>query len=227
MAGAFAQTVGIGTVAPDTSAVLDIFSTNKGVLVPRVLDTARVTKPVEGVIVYNRNTRSPYYFDGNKWLSLGGRLPSGMSSSTDKITYLVTGTTNFSITEKEIYSASHGISVPVASGGTGHQVGNPAFSSFSFTKEIDINTEGINLAVINGTQLPAIEFKYYASGATVPYLSYRFKNVVIEAYQVSGSAGGGPLVENITIAFINYGFKDWVNNKEFGFNRATNVASAY
>ena len=81
-----AQTVGIGTPTPDSNAVLDIYSTNKGLLIPRILDTAMVAKPMEGLIIYNKNTRTPYYFDGRQWLSLGGRLPSGMNTSTDKIT---------------------------------------------------------------------------------------------------------------------------------------------
>jgi len=50
-----AAQVGIGTTTPDTSSILDVESTDKGVLVPR-LTTAQinaVTTPATGLLVYN------------------------------------------------------------------------------------------------------------------------------------------------------------------------------
>ncbi len=68
------QSVGIGTTAPNTNAILDIFSNNKGVLIPRITDTGTVPNPLEGMIIYNKNTKTPYYHNGQQWVSLGGRL---------------------------------------------------------------------------------------------------------------------------------------------------------
>ena len=80
-----AQT-GIGTTTPNASAKLDVYSTNKGFLPPRVVLTATnaaspITSPAEGLMVYNTATAgiSPYqvvpgyyYWDatGVKWVSL-------------------------------------------------------------------------------------------------------------------------------------------------------------
>ncbi|GEM_PF-2316458 len=52
--------VGIGTATPDSSAALEIVSSNKGVLLPKVhllnhLDTTTVANPKEGTLVYNTN----------------------------------------------------------------------------------------------------------------------------------------------------------------------------
>ncbi len=82
---AFAQT-GIGTTTPDASAKLDVSSSNKGFLPPRVALTATnsaspVTNPANGLMVFNTVTAgsSPfqvvpgyYYWDGVglKWVSL-------------------------------------------------------------------------------------------------------------------------------------------------------------
>lgn len=47
--------VGIGTTSPDTSAVLDVYSEDKGFLVPRLTTAERdqINLPAEGLIVYN------------------------------------------------------------------------------------------------------------------------------------------------------------------------------
>ncbi|MFS4471156.1 hypothetical protein [Chryseobacterium sp. T20] len=55
-----AGNVGIGTNAPDSSALLDINASNKGLLLPRVslastTDTSTVPSPATGLMVYNNN----------------------------------------------------------------------------------------------------------------------------------------------------------------------------
>jgi hypothetical protein len=67
--------VGIGTSNPNSSSVLHIESTDKGLLIPRVsindLNTAApITNPVEGLLVYNQNGTAPkgfYYWSGTLW----------------------------------------------------------------------------------------------------------------------------------------------------------------
>jgi len=64
-----AQT-GIGTTTPNPSAKLDVFSTDKGFLPPRVTLTsatvaAPITLPAEGLLVYNSGSvglQAGYYF---------------------------------------------------------------------------------------------------------------------------------------------------------------------
>lgn len=69
IAFADAQTVGIGTTTPNNNSVLDIFSTNKGFLIPRINDTLNVSNPLEGMMIYNKNIKAPYFHNGNQWLS--------------------------------------------------------------------------------------------------------------------------------------------------------------
>ena len=72
--------VGIGTTAPNTSSILDVVATDKGVLVPRIaiadLNTAApVTTPIESLLVYNTTVGTGvgfHYWDGSKWTPLGG-----------------------------------------------------------------------------------------------------------------------------------------------------------
>jgi trimeric autotransporter adhesin len=77
-----AQNVGIGTTTPDASALLDISSSNKGILISRINLTniataAPVTAPANGLLVYNTNATIAggsgvgfYYWSGTKWIQL-------------------------------------------------------------------------------------------------------------------------------------------------------------
>ncbi len=98
--GVYAQT-GIGTTPPNASAKLDVFSSNKGFLPPRVTltgtsDATTISSPVAGLLIYNTATAgtSPnnvtpgyYYFDGTKWQRLINPQPdvlrvNGIGGST-------------------------------------------------------------------------------------------------------------------------------------------------
>ena len=68
-----AQNVGIGTTAPNNSAMLDIISTSKGLLIPRMTGAQRtaIPSPAIGLMVIQTNTEtvppsSPglYLFEG-------------------------------------------------------------------------------------------------------------------------------------------------------------------
>ncbi|HCX24981.1 MAG: hypothetical protein CMB80_20295 [Flammeovirgaceae bacterium] len=52
--------VGIGTVSPDSSSILEIESTEKGILIPRLSTTEMLTiaSPADGLMVYNTTINS-------------------------------------------------------------------------------------------------------------------------------------------------------------------------
>jgi hypothetical protein len=71
------QNVGIGTNTPNTSAMLDITSTTKGLLIPRMTQAQRngITTPASGLMIYQTdNTAGFYYYNGTAWtaVSSGG-----------------------------------------------------------------------------------------------------------------------------------------------------------
>ncbi len=73
----FAQgSVGIGTVTPAASAVLDVVSTSKGVLVPRLTVAQRnaIASPATGLLVFNTADAKFNYWDGAKWVAVGEGL---------------------------------------------------------------------------------------------------------------------------------------------------------
>jgi co-chaperonin GroES (HSP10) len=71
-----AQAVSINTdgAAADPSAMLDVKSTDKGVLVPRMSKAQRelIAAPATGLLVYDTDTNSFRFFNGTSWINLGG-----------------------------------------------------------------------------------------------------------------------------------------------------------
>lgn len=73
--------VGVGTNAPDNSALLDLTATNRGFLLPRVslttiTDGTTVPSPAKGLIVYNSNTALTPYGEGLYYNSGTSGAPS-------------------------------------------------------------------------------------------------------------------------------------------------------
>ncbi|MEN0051065.1 MAG: hypothetical protein AAF806_28630, partial [Bacteroidota bacterium] len=54
---------------PDASAMLDVKSTDKGMLVPRMDSTARnaILNPAVGLLVYDSTTTTFWYYDELRW----------------------------------------------------------------------------------------------------------------------------------------------------------------
>jgi uncharacterized protein YdeI (BOF family) len=90
----FAQT-GIGTTTPNASAKLDVYSTNKGFLPPRVTltsvsDATTIASPAEGLLVYNLGSvglqAGYYYWNGANWATIATATSAGNGvTSTDMV----------------------------------------------------------------------------------------------------------------------------------------------
>ncbi|HJW29653.1 MAG TPA: hypothetical protein VJ508_10505, partial [Saprospiraceae bacterium] len=67
--GGVGGAMGVGTTTPAPSAQLDVSSTTKGLLMPRMTSAQRdaIQSPAEGLTVYNTETHSPWYRTNNEW----------------------------------------------------------------------------------------------------------------------------------------------------------------
>ena len=80
--------IGIGTVSPHSSSILDIQAINKGILIPQIAltsttDNTTIVSPKESLLIYNTNAVSDvtpgfYYWSSSKW----NKLLSGNSSES-------------------------------------------------------------------------------------------------------------------------------------------------
>jgi len=64
--------VGIGTSTPNSSAVLDVSSANKGMLIPRITSAQRkaITNPSIGLLLYDTDKGTVMFFDGSAWRAM-------------------------------------------------------------------------------------------------------------------------------------------------------------
>ncbi len=108
----FSQAVSINAdgIAPDPSAILDVKSSDKGLLVPRMTAAQRVNieDPATGLIVYQTDEASGFYYNGGSsstplWVLLiagpihGDDIASGVQTTTN--TTLALGNSNNSAAE--------------------------------------------------------------------------------------------------------------------------------
>ena len=71
--------MGIGTNTPSPSAILELKSNDKGILIPRT-DTLLIANPATGLMIYQNSASRFYYFDSTWWRSIANGLagPQGL-----------------------------------------------------------------------------------------------------------------------------------------------------
>jgi hypothetical protein len=65
--------IGIDNANPDASAILDLTSTSKGLLAPRMTQTERnaISNPATGLLIYQTNATPGFYvYDGTAWIKI-------------------------------------------------------------------------------------------------------------------------------------------------------------
>ena len=69
---ATAQSVGINNNTPHASAALDVTSTTKGVLIPRLTQAQRtaIAGPAKGLLVFDSTSNSFWFHNGSSWIEL-------------------------------------------------------------------------------------------------------------------------------------------------------------
>jgi len=124
--------VGVGTTTPDASAMLDVDSTTKGFLPPRMLESERnaITTPATGLLIYNTSTNQLNYHNGTAWQIVNPGTSTGFVDLTTNqtiagnktFTGTLTAQGRFMIPMGEIsYFNFGGFVVPI----TGKALGNP------------------------------------------------------------------------------------------------------
>lgn len=84
--------VGIGTTSPNSSALVDMTTTNKGFAMPRLTTSQRlaIAAPIDGLQVYDTDLKGFYFFNGINWNCV--TTPAGtvdyFANSTTPIGYL-------------------------------------------------------------------------------------------------------------------------------------------
>lgn len=112
------NSVGIGTLTPDPSALLDVNATNKGVLVPRLTAAQRLAifSPANSLLVFDSDSSCFFYWNAasSAWKSLCNTGAAGPAGTTG-----ATGNTGvIGVTGPVGTTGSNGNTGPVGSSGT-------------------------------------------------------------------------------------------------------------
>jgi hypothetical protein len=186
--------VGIGTASPNLSSVLDITSTNSGVLIPRVslinnTDVATIPAPATSLLVYNTGfaPNGYYYWNGASWSQLAVATAStdwsllGNSGTIAGTNYL--GTTDpidlrFKTGATNRWNISHANNGQLQS----YSLGTAALPSYSFQTDqntglfssgadaVDVSTAGVarfrfpNVNQVHALSLGTAALPFYSFG---------------------------------------------------------------
>ncbi|CAI8759524.1 hypothetical protein [Chryseobacterium sp. IT-36CA2] len=87
--------VGINTSKPDPSSALDIFSANKGALIPRIGNVSGISQPATGLLIYDVNKKCLSQNTGTptspNWICISGNIVKFFYMPSININTSVTG----------------------------------------------------------------------------------------------------------------------------------------
>ena len=220
--------VGIGIDRPNPSAALEISSTNQGLLLPRVNDTSAVATPAEGLMIYNKATNTPSYFDGARWSSI--QSSTATLNPQDSITYRITSPNGILLIAGTAYKAVSvedfgQANISLSAGGISSSV--PNMTIINFSKYFDINSIGFKRAIAAGTiNNGTIEFSVFTLGAAAPYYSIKLTTWAVANFNTKSNIIDGKLLENYSLQSVSISFKNWASNLTFSYNASTNIISS-
>ncbi|MDI5899630.1 ice-binding family protein [Flavobacterium yafengii] len=166
--------VGIGTVNPDPSALLELYSNNKGLLVPRMTTAERdlIVAPADGLLIYNTSTSNFNLFDidWNDYSSPAINYNSNLTgdiTTTSKSNVVVNGmsvTPLFGGKYKVTFTSYYGNSPIVRGAFSSLDAKNKLQATYNYLMSLAV-TNSVHAVFIGGgeTLIPGI---YDISGAT-------------------------------------------------------------
>jgi hypothetical protein len=163
------QNVGIGTNTPHPTALLELYSTSKGLLIPRMTQAERdaISSPATGLLIYQTdNTPGFYYWNGTAW------IPLLSSSSGSGLFWSLTGN---SITGTEFLGTTNPQPLVIRTNNTERmritETGNVGIGTANPTERLQVS-DG-NIAITN-TDNTARQLRLYEpSGAGANFTAFQ------------------------------------------------------
>ena len=155
--------VGIGTTTPDTTAAMDVSSTTKGFLIPRMGTAQRtaILSPANGLMVFDSTLNQFYYYTGISWNALPAAAnvwsTAGNSGTSSASSFI--GTTDAQALQIKVNAAKAGFidylsapgntslgyqSLNASTGSTTIGIGNTAFG---YQTAMNMTTSSENTAI--------------------------------------------------------------------------------
>jgi len=228
--------LGIGTSTPDASSLLDIKSTAKGFLAPRMTQTQRdaIASPATGLLVYQtNNTPGFYYYTGLTWTAVksssssgGGWSLTGNAGTTPGTNFI--GTTDAQSLEFKINNQRAGlIDYSTCCSGTR----NTAFGQIalnSLTSGADNTAAGYGALYTNTTGNQNVAYGKYAlfNNNANDNTSYGFNAMFFNTSGASNTAIGITALQNNTSGSNNVAVGTYALGNNFIGNSNTAIGFA-
>jgi uncharacterized protein (TIGR02145 family) len=208
--------VGVGTTSPDASAALEIESTTKGFLPPRMDTAARnvIVSPAAGLIIYNTTVACVQFFNGALWFDTCTQTtdaPSNNFLSVSNISYQgtsVIGTTGIGYNGEAVPAGST-ITVELTNSDPTEQgyglSATDADSGLIYSASGTIAASAMNISVVlthNAVVMPALE-----SGVLSMTLKGASNEITLAPRIDIKSI---PAIAT-TVTDVNYGGKTWMD----------------
>ncbi len=150
--------LGIGTAAPSASALVEMNSTTRGFLMPRMTSAQRsgIGAPVEGLMVWDTDTTSMHMYNGTIWQDSAAGGPSGSFN----------GDGSLPMTGQFRAAASSGSASPAISfdGDTDTGMFSPSPNKIGFSVN---GLQEVAISAVSGANNPVLTFKGdYGTGFT-------------------------------------------------------------
>lgn len=156
--------VGIGTNTPDNSAMLEVNSTNRGFLTPRMTQVQRnsITSPQTGLLIYQTDVLKGFYlYGGSSWIRLAqesfGDVKSGIQSADHEGWVLLDG--------RPFSSLSASQQSVAGSLGLSGNIPNATNAFLVQDAQVLGSVNGDNTVTLNQANLPNVNFTGSAASA--------------------------------------------------------------
>lgn len=132
---------------PNDCAMLDVASTSKGLLIPRMSQTQRdaISNPSSGLLIYQTSDESFYYWEGGVWYKLGSQWVNNGQSIYYPNRVIVGGSDGDASAALDVQSTAGGVLVP----------------RMTESEKLNIQTPAIGLLIYQTDGVPGF---YYHNG---------------------------------------------------------------
>ena len=209
---AFAQGVGINNPTPDASALLDLTSTNKGLLMLRMTTFQRLTipAPANGLMVYDITLNAFYYSDNGIWKPVANGWQLNGNTGTNPVTDFIGTTDNLDLVFRTFSTERIRIT---GDGKVGINSPTPAFSAI-----VDISSTNKGLLIPRMSSNSRISISGPDEGLLVYDFTFRelyyFTNgawkPVANGWRMNGNTGTNPIndfigtTDNLDLVFRTF-----------------------
>ncbi len=187
--------VGIGTATPATTALLDISSTTKGFIGPRMTTTQvnAIATPAEALEAYDLTTHQKKYYNGTSWIAIGAGDVAGPASATANAVARFDSTTGKLIKNSVVIISDLG-----AITSSNYSTGIAHFdSSGNITSSSIVNADIDAAAAIVDTKLATIATALKVSNSATTATSVNTNSAIV-ARDGSGNFAAGTITASLT-----------------------------